>query len=237
MDSERMKKARTMRYKKPLSKAISWEQIVWDLSEIRDACADIKWIEGDDEALLDLFDGDEETAFEFKTAFTDLACECETFANDLDSMRRYDFMSGDAEDGAPVFDIFFPAIDASAGMVGYDEYEGDYFGLDEFETDAAQRSAKKRLFRLTKEQLCDLAGTAFRIARNYWGLLYRFDCLKAEIDIIRGQNKGLLNIIKAIESAWEQWDQETEGGKWDSWKKSEMLDRMLQEIPDRAWVE
>lgn len=233
----RAERARAMRFKQPLCKAINWQQILEDLYEIKDACADIRWLEGDEEALLDLFDGDEETAFEFKVACADLAGECERFSNDLDEIRRYDFLSTDSDEGASIFDTFFPAIDKEGGMLGYDDYEEDYYGLDIYERDAAQRSARKRLMRLTKEQLCDLAGTAFRIARNYWGMIYRFDCLKAEIDIIRGQNDHMLKAIKATEAAWETWNEDSKGGKYRSWKAEEDLDRLLRDMPDRVWVE
>ena len=126
-----------MRYKKPLSKTINWQQIIDDLYEMREACEDVRWIEGDDEALLELFDGDGDQAFEFKIAFSDLASECEQFSDDLDEIRTFDFMRGTSlsEDGAPIFDLFFPAIDKTDDLIGYDEYEGDYVGLGFFESE------------------------------------------------------------------------------------------------------
>lgn len=228
-----------MRYKKPLSKTINWQQIIDDLYEMREACEDVRWIEGDDEALLELFDGDGDQAFEFKIAFSDLASECKQFSDDLDEIRTFDFMRGTSlsEDGAPIFDLFFPAIDKTDDLIGYDEYEGDYVGLGFFESEWAQHEARKKLVRLTKEQLLDLAGVAFLIARNYWGLLYRYDCLKAEIDIIRGENDGMLKAIKATEAAWERWNDDSDGGRYLYTKAEEDLDRILDEMPDRVWVE
>lgn len=236
-DEARAAQARQLRHKRPMAAAINWNQINEDLEEIANECADIQWMTEDEETLIDLLDGDEEQAFEFRMAFSDLSAECDQFREELDELRRYDFMSGEDDEGAPLFDLFFPAIKTDGGMFGYDDYEGDYFRLDNYECMAAESEARKKLKRLTKDQLLDLSGIALGIARNYIGLMHRYDCLKAGIDILKGQNESLLRVVKEIDEAWKRWEEETDGGKYEFMKAGREFDQLLQQLPDRLWIE
>ena len=182
MDEITATKAKAMRFKKPMSKEMNWYSIQEYAWEIQNDCDDIRWMTEDEEQLVDLLDGDEEQAFEFKMAFSDLSNQCQEFIEELQEIQRYDFMStdSDGEDEATWFDLFFPAI-GSNDMMGYDVLEQDYFRLDGYEEEWAEKEARKKLKRLTKDQLFDLAGMALGIARNYMSLSYRYDCLKNSI--------------------------------------------------------
>ena len=234
-----IEKARNLRYQKPIAKSINWYQIYNDLNEIEEASADIRWMTEDEEQLVDLMDGDEEQAFEFKMAFSDLSYDCERLRDELDDIQRYDFISGEDldEDGAPLFDLFFPAVKMQDDYLGYDSYEQDYFPIDRYAADAGNRVARKRLFRLTKDQLLDLSGMALEIARSYMSMKYRYSCLKAGFDILRGENESLLRIVKSIDVLWEKWNEESDGGKYRYTKSGDELDKALREVPERLWIE
>ena len=236
-DEARAAQARQLRHKRPMAAAINWNQINEDLEEIANECADIQWMTEDEETLIDLLDGDEEQAFEFRMAFSDLAAGCERFREELEEIRRYDFISADDDDVAPLFDLFFPAIRTDGGLLGYDTYEEDYFRLDTYEGMAAMDAAKAKLKRLTKDQLLDLCGLSLAIARNYMSLMYRHDCLKAGIDILKGQNESLLRVVKEIDEAWKRWEEETDGGKYEFLRAGREFDQLLQQLPDRLWIE
>ena len=238
MDEITATKAKAMRYKKPMSKELNWYSIREYAWQIQNDCADIRWMTEDEEQLVDLMDGDEEQAFEFRMAFSDLSNQCEEFLEELQELQRYDFMSTDSddEDEATWFDLFFPAI-GSNDMMGYDVLEQDYFRLDRYEEEWAEKEARKKLKRLTKDQLFDLAGMALGIARNYMSLSYRYDCLKNSIDILKGKNESYLQIVKAIEEGWKAWEEESDKGKWKDTNAERAFDQMLQNIPERLWIE
>ena len=238
MDEITATKSKAMRYKKPMSKELNWYSIREYAWQIQNDCADIRWMTEDEEQLVDLMDGDEEQAFEFRMAFSDLSNQCEEFLVELQELQRYDFMSTDSddEDEATLFDLFFPAIGAD-DMYGYDVLEQDYFRLDRYEEEWAEKEARKKLKRLTKDQLFDLAGMALGIARNYMSLSYRYDCLKNSIDILKGKNESYLQIVKAIEEGWKAWEFESDKGKWKDTNAERAFDQMLQNIPERLWIE
>jgi len=238
MDEIIATKAKAMRFKKPMSKELNWYSIREYAWQIQNDCADIRWMTEDEEQLVDLLDGDEEQAFEFRMAFSDLSNQCEEFLEELQELQRYDFMSTDSddEDEATWFDLFFPAI-GSNDMMGYDVLEQDYFRLDRYEEEWAEKEARKKLKRLTKDQLFDLAGMALGIARNYMSLSYRYDCLKNSIEILKGKNESYLQIVKAIEEGWKAWEFESDKGKWKDTNAERAFDQMLQNIPERLWIE
>lgn len=238
MDEIIATKAKAMRFKKPMSKELNWYSIREYAWQIQNDCADIRWMTEDEEQLVDLMDGDEEQAFEFRMAFSDLSNQCEEFLEELQELQKYDFMSTDSddEDDATLFDLFFPAI-GSDDMMGYDVLEQDYFRLDRYEEEWAEKEARKKLKRLTKDQLFDLAGMALGIARNYMSLSYRYDCLKNSIDILKGKNESYLQIVKAIEEGWKVWEFESDKGKWKDTNAERAFDQMLQNIPERLWIE
>lgn len=231
-------KASAMRFKRPLSKELNWASIRDKAWEIQSDCEDIRWMTEDEEQLVDLMDGDEEQAFEFRMAFSDLSNQCAEFIEELQELQRYDYMSTDSDDDdeATLFDLFFPAI-GTDDMMGYDVLEQDYFRLDRYEEEWAEKEARKKLKRLTKDQLFDLAGMALGIARNYMSLSYRYDCLKNSIDILKGKNESYLQIVKAIEEGWKAWEFESDKGKWKDTNAERKLDQMLQSVPDRLWIE
>ena len=150
----RQEKARKMRYKKPISKALNLEQIRSDLNDIQGDAQELAWTE-DDEALVAALDGDTDEAWEFRMAFSDLVADAERMERDLD------------ESWVPeCFDTFFPAVGTRGGYLGFDEYEGDYFGIEAWEDDYAERCARDKLMQMRKADIFDAAGACLRIVRG-----------------------------------------------------------------------
>lgn len=229
MNSEeaRRRKAIQLRYKKPIVRWLNLDFILENLSDIQEACEDVRWFtETEDESLLeDLLDSEDE-AYEFKMAFADLCGECERMWEDLH------------EEWIPeCFDIFFVAAGAGdmyGGLYGWDPYEGDYLGincLDSF----AEDEAKKKLMRLTKNELIIAARQCFKVYSAYIGLQTRYDSLKAAIDILRDQNKGYLQVIKEIERLYEKVS--ADGWSRHEWsKESKDWERYTNALPQEAWI-
>ncbi len=132
-------KAKQLRYKKPIVKNLNLYSIKQDLWDILEECESVRWYTDSDDgrdSLINALAGDEDEAYEFKMAFGDLCAECEQMRMDLE------------EEWVPsCFDLFFVAIGAGesgGGLLGWDSWEQDYFGISC--TDAwAEDEARKKL--------------------------------------------------------------------------------------------
>lgn len=231
VDKEEMKiqKAKQLRHKKPIVKNLNLDTITEDLWEMQGECEDVRWYtdsEDGTDSLINALDGDDDEAYEFKMAFGDLCAECDQMRSDLE------------EEWVPdCFDLFFVTIGAGesgGGLLGWDSFEQDYFGLsctDSF----AEDETKKKLKQMTKDELIAAARQCFKIYQSYIGLQNRYDSLKAAIDILRDKNTGVLQAVKEIEKLYEavssdrwtrhEWSQESR-----DWK------RYTDSLPPEAWI-
>ena len=205
-EETRRYKARQLRYKKPIVKDLNLDSIKQELWDIQEECNNVHWyFEEDDETLINALDGDDDEAREFRMMFSDLCGECERMSEDLE-----------VEWVPECFDRFFVAMGAGrdfGGILGFDSYEQDYFGLlcsDE----VAESESRKTLKQMTKDDLIKAAGYCFRIYQSYIALRYRYDCLKAAMDILRDQNTAYLQMVKRIGELYEKAETETEGFRW-----------------------
>lgn len=137
------------------------------------------------------------------------------------------------------FDKFFVAIETGkdfGGLLGYDSYEQDYFGLSSADASYAEDESKKFLKRLTKDDLIEAARQCFRVYQSFVSLRYRYDCLKAAIDILRDKNTGYLQMVKQIEETYEKANKESYGFRYDC-KEVRELDNILKNMPQEAWIQ
>ena len=227
-ETKRMK-AKQLRYKKPIAKNLNLDSIMQDLWDIQDQCEEIRWYTDSDDgqdSLLNALDGDDDEAYEFKMAFADLCAECEQMSNDL------------REEWVPTcFDLFFVAAGAGesyGGLLGFDEYEQDYFGINTSES-FAEDEAKKKLKQMTKDEFIAAARQCFKVYHAYMGLRNRYDSLKAAIDILRDQNTGILQAVKEIESLYEKAS-EQQGYYAEYSKEWKDFSRYTDALPQEAWI-
>ncbi|MCI6140921.1 MULTISPECIES: hypothetical protein [Clostridia] len=222
-------KAKQLRYKKPIVKNLNLYSIKQDLWDILEECESVRWYTDSDDgrdSLINALAGDEDEAYEFKMAFGDLCAECEQMRMDLE------------EEWVPsCFDLFFVAIGAGesgGGLLGWDSWEQDYFGISC--TDAwAEDEARKKLKQMTKDELIAAARQSFKVYHAYIGLRNRYDSLKAAIDILRDQNTGYLQAVKEIEKLYEAvtanvYDQHKYSKESQDWK------RYTDTLPQEAWI-
>lgn len=221
-------KAMNLRYKKPIAKGLNLDDIRNSLWDISGACGDVQYyIDGDDETLLNALGGDEDDAYEFKMMFSTLSAECEQMQYDLENEYIPEY-----------FDLFFAAVNKGGEMLGFDTYEGDYYGLGSFESAYANEEAAKKIKALTKDKMIETMQCCFRVYQAYIGLTYRYDCIKSAMDILRSENTSYLKTIKQIEELYEKSDEETEGFRY-CWKGNTLkkLDRLLDNVPQEAWIQ
>ncbi len=228
-EETRKNKAKNLRYKKPIAKDLNLEAIKQDLWDMQEACEDVHWFtdsEDGNDSLVNALLGDEDEAYEFKMAFADLCAECERMFEDLE------------EEWVPdCFDIFFVTAGAGetyGGLLGFDTYEQDYFGIgcmDSF----AEDEAKKKLKQMTKDDLISAIKQCFKVYQAYIGLRTRYDSLKAAIDILRDQNTGHLQAVKEIERLYEA--AQAEQGRYADCSKEWMeFKRYTDALPQEAWI-
>jgi hypothetical protein len=224
----RKQKAKSLRFKKPIVKDLNLDTIRDELWNMVDACESIRWFDNDYESLVNAMDGDEDDAYEFKMTFSDLLADLEQFSSDLDE-----------EYVSQYFDILFPAIgaDYAGGFLGYDNYEGDYFGLEPYEYSYAESEAAKKLMTLTKPQILEAVGQCLKIAYQYLAIKYRYDCLEAAIDILRSENGNKIKVVKAIEEQYDIANADTNGFRLSYSKEVVKFDKMLEAIPQEYWLQ
>lgn len=223
----RREKAKQLRYRKPIVKDLNLQEIQEQLWDIQEECENVRWFEdSDEETLIDALDGDEDEAYEFRMMFADLCAECERMQSDLEG-----------EWVPECFDLFFVAAGAGndyGGLLGYDSFEEDYFGIgctDSF----AENEAEKRLKQMTKDELIEASRQCFRIFQSYISLRHRYDCLRATMDILKGENLDFLQSIKEIEKAYDaMWG----GGYFNEYsKEARYFDKICRNLPPAAWIQ
>lgn len=221
------RKAKELRYKKPIAKDLNLETIRETLWDIQSECYDVTWFfESDNDSLLSSLIGDDDEAYEFKMMFGDLSAEVDQMIEDLNLIWIPE-----------CYDLLFVAAGASdkfGGLLGYDSYEGDYFPID-CSAAWAEDEAKKKLMGLKKEELIAAMRQCFNIHSAYIGLSYRYDCLKASMDVLRESNSSYLKQISTINELYEEsvntnisyWDREENARKWDA---------ATLNMPQEAWI-
>jgi hypothetical protein len=82
----RRDKARNLRYKKPISKFLNFDQIRSTMWDIQEACEEVCWYtdsEDGEDSLINALDGNDDEVYEFRMAFADLCAECNQMLADL----------------------------------------------------------------------------------------------------------------------------------------------------------
>lgn len=222
-EEQKRLKAKEMRYKKPIVKDLNFDTIRIELWEMQEACNEIAYL--DDDTILNAFGDDDEDAAEFKITFETLAYDADRMAEDLENEYVPEY-----------FDTFFAAIgagDYGGGLMGFDSCENDYFGLMDYEEGWAEEEAQKKLERLTKKELIEAAGICSKVLFCYVGLKYRYDCLKASFDIIRGKALGYIEVIKEIDKAYKDMFSDD----YNTQKKAvDSFERLTMELPEEVWL-
>lgn len=226
-EERKQEKAKHLRYKKPIAQYMNLDFIresIWDMQEV---ITDVQWFIDDEANLVNAMNGDEDDAYEFRMAFSDLAAELQQFEEDL----REEYIP-------ECFDDLFPAAKADfyGGFLGYDSYEHDYFGLSAYEYNWAEQEAEKRICRLTKKELLEAVGACLKVYSSYVALQYRYDCLEASLKIIQEKNLEGLKMVRAIEEQYEKAEQASNHFEYKYGSETRKLDGMLDEIPQEFWL-
>lgn len=219
-------KARNMRYKRSMLAGLGYSEIMSGLEEMSEACADVRYFaETDEDTLLDALDGDEDELWEFKMAFTDVYAAADRLLEEMYDIETYDDYLEDHFNNCTV-----ALIGNRFEIVGFDSFVEDYMSMTRYQQDLAQTEAGKRLMRMTKAEMISAVGQCFGILLAYYDLRIQYDNLSGAIDMMRGENRALLETVKRIEALYDK--QEDAG-----WQGCPEWEQLLSYLPDRAWLE
>ena len=228
-ENARAYRARNLRYKRAALASMGFDHILDELDEMRETCDTIHWwTDQDNETLLNALDGDDEDVWEFKMAFSHLEAMADRLWETIYELSREENFSQTYDDCTVAL------IGNRYQTIGFDSFEEDYYALTGYESDLAQTESGKRLMRKTKAEIISTVGQCLGILVSFLDLRQQYDYLKATFDILRDENMSLLQQIKEIDSAYEAMVKA-------DWVERPALerafDRLLDCLPDRAWVE
>jgi len=215
-------RSKALRYKRPALASMGYEALISELYEIQEACSDVAYYfpQGDD-TLLDALDGDEEDAFEFQMAFSELSAK-------VDRLVEVMYKIGDQQQ---YDDCTVALIGNRYTLVGFDGYEEDYFQLAGYESHLAESEAGKRMMRHTKAEMLSIIGQSVGTLVAFLDIRQQYDYLKATIDILRGENQSMLQAIKRIEELYDR-------AQMDDWERdSREFDALVAVLPEKMWIE
>ena len=217
--------SRRLRYKRPALASLGYDMIVEELWEISSAVEDVQWfVDQGDETLLNALDGDDEAEWEFRMAFAVLSAkvdQVQEMLSDWVVQKEFD-------------DCTVALIGNRYETVGFDMEEEDYSSLLGYDRELAFTEAGKRVMRHTKPEMLSLIGQCLGVVIAFLDLRQSYDYLKATFEILRDENTSLLKQIKEIDAAYEA--AEDAGFRpWDN--ATRHFDRLLDALPQRAWLE
>lgn len=223
----KQQKAKSLRYKKPIASHMNYDFILEQVDDMREMVDNVQWFTADEDNLVHALSGDEDEAWEFKMAFSDLAGQLESLAEDLRSEYIPD-----------CFDDLFPAVGADyfGGYLGFDEYDQDYFNLAPYEYGVAEKSAEKRILRMTKKELLEVVGACLKVYTPYVALQYRYDCLEASLKILQEKNLDRLKVVKAIDEQYDKAESESNHFSYKYHPEVRKLDTLLDQMPQEFWL-
>jgi chromosome segregation ATPase len=216
--------SRQLRYRKAALAELGYEQIRDRLYEISGECENIRWImDGDIDTLTNALDGDEEEAYEFRMMFAELSAECEQLWSAIDEYEEQHFD-----------DCSVALIGNRFEAVGYDDFQEDYYSLTSYESELAVSESGKRIMRMAKPEMLQEIGRTLGIILSFQNVQYKYEYLKATMDILNGENASFLQTIKDIEAAYEKANEDG----FHEWERSvREFDRLIGDLPDKTWIE
>ena len=206
-------RARRLSYKKSCLNSVGYEIMLNDLEEIWETSENLSFYLDDDEG-----DEDNDTRF----AYMDISSGAQTLAEQLRESEVKDYFD----------DAMVACVGNRTNVLGFDQYETDYFSLTSYESDLAVSESGKRILKKTKNEMIALYGQCIGITLAYLDLKYRFDLLDAAYDLQEDENTLIAKNVKRISEIYEKANDEIFCGEY-----TDELNRLIYMMPDRVWVE
>lgn len=200
------------------SKAPLWRKSILDklsLSDIREWLCEV----GENGDPYGYERGDEGYYNEYKELFDDLSAGAYTMLEALEDNQQIVEENWD--------DVTVGLLGLEYEVLGYDSSEYDYFRMLTWDQDYAIEEAKKRLKRLTKDELISTFGKVLRTLLLFFDLKASHDCLTAVVAEL--DERGAL--LEAKNERINQLYADLMG------KGSAAFDAEIKNLPGRMWIE
>lgn len=225
---------RNLMYKRAIVEELNLFEIQNCLTDMTEACSNIHYAFDDDETLINAFDGNEDEAHEFIMTFTDLDVEIERLYESFEEMYGY------RDDPEKEFnDVTVALIGEWFRILGFDSYREDYFGFESHYLEGISvEESQKRIMRKTKKDMLDKIGKTMAFLIKYIDVKSRYEYMKAAVDIFQNENIAVYSTIKNINDKYKELFDKN--GKLDRWEKEKQIrefDKIVEELPEKYWVE
>ena len=220
--SAKAERARNLRYKRPALAMLGYEFIHNELCNICSECDEIRYA-WDDENILEAMDGEEEDFYEFQMMFSDLSAEADQLYSILDDELISEHFD----------DCTVALMGNRFQCIGYDTVEEDYYGLCQYESELAQTVSGKRIMQLTKKEMLSVIGQCISAMAAFWSIREKYDRLEAVFGILKDDNHSIIETVKEIEKAYNDFCNE---GCYKYSDAAKQLERLCDALPDRAWI-
>lgn len=217
--------------RKPFHEELNLESIREWLDDAYGECSVVAYTTSDYDALIDAID-DEDEAYEFKMAFSDLQAQFDMFYDALD-----------CEWIPECFDLLFAVSGDCDNTFLYEDCTMDIIRMNNYELSEEQEKGRERLKRMTKDELLNAFKQCITIAINYMSLRTRYDALKGTMDVILEKNGTILEAVKSIDTlydnAWERYSVEHPLFRDEQWRQEEIwkdFEKAIQFLPQEAFI-
>lgn len=159
---------------------------------------------------------------EYKEQFDDLADGAYRLWYALDNSDYSDYSLRDIWD-----DMTVALLGYQEKVLGFDQFEEDYFAMLSYQEDAAVEEAEKRLMRFTKEQLIKNFRKVLTTLILFFDIKAAHDCLESIVEELDERGAILERKNEQINKLYEDL----------TGSNAEDFDNIIRSIPPRMWVE
>lgn len=220
--------AKRQRYKKPLIKGFSYDDICEALEEVEEAADNMMWYETLENGMEDACGEEEDELRELSNDFASISADAYQLLSDLRDLE-YELRHKDTH-----FDDFiflFRSKNEEDEVLGWDPVEKDYFGLPDYTRKWSEEEVMKRLMKLPKEDILKKMSLVSTILFSFVGIENRFENLRAIYEIYKSKYGNLVKDTSTLCDVYELWQKDPS-----DFKISSRFDNILSSLPQEAWI-
>ena len=220
--------AKRQRYKKPLIKGFSYDDICEALEEVEEAADNMIYYETLENGMEDACGEEEDELRELSNDFASISADAYQLLNDL---RDLEFELRHKDTHFDDFVFLFRNKNEEDEVFGWDSVEKDYFGLPDWMRKWSEEEVMKRLMTISKKDLLYNMSLVSAILFSFVGIQNRFENLRAIYEIYKSKYGNLVKDTSTISEVYELWQKEP-----DNFQIQSRFTNILSSLPKEAWI-